>query len=326
LQKILKEFFALLRNKRDRIVFPDHKSYMNLKRLDELIVLARERTKRRLVVAAAQDIHVLQAVCKANAEKIVDPVLIGNKNQIGKMLKDLNTDPTHFELVDEPDPESACDKAVKLIKKRKADILMKGLVPTATFLKAILNKENGIRKQELLSHFALFEIPTYHKLIGITDAAMNICPDLNEKVSIIKNAIEVYHRLGIKEPKVAVIGPLEVVNPKIESTVHASMLAMMNRSKQIDGCIIDGPLALDNAVSKEAAELKGIKGEVAGDADIIVTPDLNSGNILYKSLIFLGNSISAAIIMGAISPVVLTSRADSEISKYMSIVLAAAMD
>lgn len=299
---------------------------MNLKRLDELIVLARERKKRRLVVAAAHDVHVLQAVCKANSEKIVDTVLIGDISQIQKILKDLNTDPATFELVDVPDPESACGKAVNLIKKREADILMKGLVPTAPFLKAILNKEDGIRKQELLSHFALIEIPTYHKLIGITDAGMNISPDLDEKVSIIKNAIEVYHRLGIKEPKVAVIGPLEVVNPKIESTVHASLLAIMNRRNQICGCIIDGPLALDNAVSKEAAELKGIRSEVAGDADIIVTPDLNSGNILYKSLIFLGNSISAAIIMGATSPVVLTSRADSETSKFMSIVLAAAMD
>jgi phosphate butyryltransferase len=299
---------------------------MDLKRLDELIVLARKRKKRRLVVAAAQDVHVLQAVCKANTEKIVEPVLIGDKSKIQKILEDINTDPATFELIDERDPESACSKAVSLIKNRQAEILMKGLVPTAPFLKAILNKEDGIRKQEVLSHFALFEIPAYHKLIGITDAAMNIHPDLDEKVSIIKNAIEVYHRLGIKEPKVAVIGPLEVVNPKIESTVHASMLSIMNKRNQITGCIIDGPLALDNAVSMEAAELKGIRSEVAGDADIIVTPDLDSGNILYKSLIFLGNSISAAIIMGATSPVVLTSRADSEASKFMSIVLAAAMD
>jgi phosphate butyryltransferase len=299
---------------------------MDLRRLDELIVLARKRKKRRLVVAAAEDVHVLQAVCKATTEKIVEPVLIGDKSQIHKILNNLNTNPATFELIDEQDPESACSKAVSLIKNMQAEILMKGLVATAPFLKAILNKEDGIRKQELLSHFALFEIPAYHKLLGITDAAINICPDLGEKVSIIKNAIEVYHRLGIQKPKVAVIGPLEVVNPKIESTVHASMLAMMNKQNQIEGCIIDGPLALDNAVSKEAAELKGIKSEVAGDADIIMTPDLNSGNILYKSLIFLGNSISAAIIMGASSPVVLTSRADSETSKYMSIVLAAAMD
>jgi len=299
---------------------------MELKRLDELVVLARNRKKSRIAVAAAQDVHVLQAVCKAHTENIIDPVLIGHKIQIHKILKDLGVNPGNFELIDEPDPESACQTAVSLIKKGEADILMKGLVSTAPFLKAILNKENGIKKQDLLSHFALFEIPTYHKLIGITDAGMNINPDLDEKASIIRNAIEVYHRLGIKKPKVAVIGPLEVVNPKIESTMHASMLTLMNKRNQITGCIIDGPLALDNAISKEAAELKGIESKVAGDADILLTPDLNSGNILYKSLIFLGGSTSAAIIMGATSPVVLTSRADSEISKFMSIVLAAALD
>jgi phosphate butyryltransferase len=299
---------------------------MELKKLDELIVLARNRKKRRIAIAAAQDVHVLQAVCKAHTENIIDPVLIGHKIQIYKILKDLGFNPGTFELIDEPDPESACQTAVSLIKKGEADILMKGLVSTPPFLKAILNKDNGIKKQDLLSHFALLEIPTYHKLIGITDAGMNINPDLDEKASIIRNAIEVYHRLGIKKPKVAVIGPLEVVNPKIESTMHASMLTLMNKRNQITGCIIDGPLALDNAISKEAAELKGIDSKVAGDADILLTPDLNSGNILYKSLIFLGGSTSAAIIMGATSPVVLTSRADSEISKFMSIVLAAAMD
>lgn len=299
---------------------------MELKKLDELVVLARKRKKRRIAVAAAQDTHVLQAICKAHIENLIEPVLIGHKVQIHKILKDLEINPETFDLIDEPDPESSCQTAVSLIKKGEADILMKGLVTTAPFLKAILNKETGIKKQDVLSHFALIEIPAYHKLIGITDAAMNISPDLDEKASIIRNAVEVYHRLGINEPKVAVIGPVEVVNQKIESTVHASMLTLMNKQNQITGCIIDGPFALDNAISKEAAELKGIDSKVAGDADIILTPDLNSGNILYKSLIFFGGSTSAAIIMGAASPVVLTSRADSEISKFMSIVLAAALD
>jgi phosphate butyryltransferase len=299
---------------------------MELKKLDELIELARSRKKRRLVVAAAQDIHVLQAINKASIENIIDPVLIGNSSQIQKISMDIGINPDKLEIINEPDPEFACQMAVSLIKKGDAEILMKGLVPTAPFLKAILHKESGIKKRDLLSHFALLEIAGYHKLLGVTDAGMNINPDLDEKASIIRNAIEVYHRLGINEPKVAVIGPLEVVNPKIESTMHASMLTVMNKRNQITGCKIDGPLALDNAISKEAAEIKGIDSEVAGDADILVTPDLNSGNILYKSLIFLAGSISAAIIMGADSPVVLTSRADSELCKFMSIVLAAAMD
>lgn len=299
---------------------------MEFKKLDDLIELAKKRNKRRIAVAAAQDIHVLQAIHKAYIEEIVEPVLIGHTSQIRKILKDIGIHPDNFQMIEEPDPESACQIAVSLIKNGDADILMKGLVPTAPFLKAILNKETGIKKREVLSHFALFEIAGYHKLLGVTDAAMNIIPDLDEKASIIKNAVEVYHRIGINEPKVAVIGPLEVVNPKIESTLHASMLTLMNKRNQITGCIIDGPLALDNAISKDAAELKGIVSEVAGDADILVAPDLNSGNILYKSLIFLAGSTSAAIIMGADSPVVLTSRADSEQSKFMSIVLAAAMD
>lgn len=299
---------------------------MDIKRLDELIMLARKRKKRKIVVAAAQDVHVLQAIHKAYMEKIIDPVLIGNLSQIKKLSLEVGINPDKLEIINEPDPEAACQIAVSLIKKGDADILMKGLVPTAPFLKAILHKESGIKKRDLLSHFALLEITRYHKLLAITDAGMNINPDLDEKANIIRNAIEVYHRLGVSEPKVAVIGPLEVVNPKIESTMHASMLTLMNKRNQITGCKIDGPLALDNAISKEAAELKGIDSEVAGDADIILTPDLNSGNILYKSLIFLAGSISAAIIMGADSPVVLTSRADSEISKFMSIVLAAALD
>ena len=222
-------------------------------------------------------------------------------------------------------PAKASIKAVSLIKDNKADILMKGLVSTAPLLKAVLDKENGLRKGATLSHFALIESPYYHKLIGVTDAAMNIAPEFAEKVDIVNNAVEVFHRLGNKNPKVAIIGPLEIVNPKIESTSHAAMLTVMNNRGQITGCIIDGPFAIDNAVSKEAAEHKGIHSDVAGDADILVTPELNSGNVLYKTLMFLGGCTSAAVIMGARVPIVLTSRADTDKSKMMSIALAAAM-
>ncbi|MFC2104620.1 phosphate acyltransferase, partial [Bacteroidota bacterium] len=195
----------------------------------------------------------------------------------------------------------------------------------APLLKAVLDKENGLTKGSTLSHFALIESPYYHKLIGITDAGMNIMPNFNEKVHIINNAVEVFHRLGVKNPKVAIVGPLEVVNPKIESTAHAAMLTVMNRRGQIQGCIVDGPFAVDNAVSKKAAEHKGIVSDVAGDADIMVAPELNSGNMLYKTLMFMGGCTSASVIMGAKVPIVLTSRADEEKSKMMSIALAAAM-
>lgn len=299
---------------------------MELKKLDELYLLAKKKQKSKIAVAAANDKQVLKAVNTAYIKGIVEPILVGSEEQIREICSDLKIDTLSYNIIHEPDPVAACHTAVSLIKNGKADILMKGLVPSAPFLKAILNKETGIKKREVLSHFALLEIPGYHKLLAVTDAGINIHPDAEEKVSIIQNAVEVFHRLGQRNPKIAVIGPVEVVNQKIESTVHASMLTLMNRRGQITGCLIDGPLALDNAVNKEAADHKGITSEVAGDADIILTPDLNSGNILYKSLIFLAGSTSAAIVMGAVSPVVLTSRADSEASKLMSVVLAAALD
>ncbi|MCG8410438.1 MAG: phosphate butyryltransferase [Bacteroidales bacterium] len=298
---------------------------MTLKSLNDLIELAKNKETRRLAVAAAADKPVLEAVKNAHKEGIIIPVLVGNKEEIEKISAEINFDISGIEIYEENNPAKASVKAVSLIKEGKADILMKGLVSTAPLLKAVLDKENGLRKAPTLSHFALIESPYYHKLLGLTDAAMNIAPEFNEKVNIIKNAVEVYHRLGNSNPKVAVVGPLEVVNPKIESTTHAAMLSTMNNRGQIKGCTIDGPFAIDNAVSKEAAEHKGITGDVAGDADILVAPELNSGNILYKTLMFMGGCTSAAVIMGAKVPVVLTSRADTDKSKMMSIALAAAM-
>ena len=298
---------------------------MVLKSLNDIVSLAKKKETRRLVVAAAADKPVLEAVKNALREGIIIPVLVGNKGEIEKISKEINFDLSNIEIYEENNPAHASVKAVSLIKEGKADILMKGLVSTAPLLKAVLNKENGLRKGATLSHFALVESPYYHKLIGITDAAMNIAPEFNEKINIINNSIEVFHRLGNINPKVAIVSPLEIVNPKIESTVHAAMLTVMNQRGQIKGCIIDGPFAIDNAVSKKAAEHKGIKGEVAGDADILVAPELNSGNILYKALMFMGGCTSAAVIMGAKVPIVLTSRADTDKSKMMSIALAAAM-
>jgi phosphate butyryltransferase len=192
-------------------------------------------------------------------------------------------------------------------------------------VKAILDKETGLLKGNLLSHVAFFETSFYHKILCITDAALNISPDFNEKCAIVNNAVSVYHKLGIINPRVAVLAAVETVNPRMEATVHGAMLTMMQKRNQIEGCIIDGPLALDIAVSADAAKHKGLISDVAGDADILVTPDLNSGNMLYKSLNFLGGAFVAAIVAGASVPVVLTSRADQDKSKFMSIALAAAM-
>ncbi len=298
---------------------------MILKSLSDIIDIAKKKETRRLAVAAAADKHVLVAVKNAYKEGIIVPVLVGNKSEIERICKEIDFDLTGIEIHEENNPAMSSVKAVALIKEGKADILMKGLVSTAPLLRAILDKEKGLRKAATLSHFALIESPYYHKLVGVTDAAMNIAPDFNEKINIIKNAVEVYHRIGIQEPKVAIVGPLEVVNPKIESTTHAAMLSVMNMRNQIKGCILEGPFAIDNAVSKEAAEHKGIVSKVAGETDILVAPDLNSGNILYKTLMFMGGSTSAAVIMGAKVPIVLTSRADTDKSKMFSIALAAAM-
>ena len=296
-----------------------------INKLDGLIEIAKSQGKKRIVVAVAADLHVLEALKDASELGIVQAILVGDKLEIHKIASTINFDLSEITIFDEKDSVKASEKAVSIIKKGDADILMKGLVATGTLLRAVLNKENGLRKGGLLSHVAFFESPYYHKLLCLTDAAMNVAPDLNEKVSIVENAVEAYHKLGIKKPKVAIVGAVETVNPKMEATVHAALLAQMNKRNQIKGCELDGPLALDNIVSKEAAEHKGIVSNVAGDADIIVTPDINVGNVFYKSLNFLGGAMSAAVIMGASVPIVLTSRSDSEKSKLMSIILAAAM-
>lgn len=297
-----------------------------LKTLDSLIDKARSGKIRRLAVAAASDEPVLEAVKNATREGIIEPVLAGDKYLIDQICEKIGFDLQGIEVLHEKDAFRAAVKAVELIREGKADIMMKGYISTGPLLKAILDKEKGLRKGGLLSHIALYETPYYHKLLGVTDAAMNVAPTFEEKVDMLLNVVELFHKLGITHPKVAVIGAVETVNPKMEATVHAAMLTMMNRRGQIKGCLVDGPLAIDNAVSKEAAEHKGIKSEVAGDADILITPDINSGNVLYKTLGFLGGGVSAAVLMGASVPVVLTSRSDTERSKMLSIALAAAME
>lgn len=299
---------------------------MHMRKLSEILERARKRESRKLVVAAAEDLNVLQAVMQARSGNIIEPVLVGDSLKVLDLCREHGLEMEDVPLLDEKDPEKACQIAIDLIREGEADILMKGLVSTAPLLKAILDREKGLRKSDVLSHAALFEIPSYPKLLAVTDAAMNVDPGVDEKISIILNAVEIFHRLGLPEPKVAVLGPLENINSKIQSTVQAGEIKRLAAAGRLPGCQVDGPLALDIAVSPEAARHKGIGGVVAGDADILLTPDLNSGNILYKSLIFLGKSTSAAVVMGARVPIVLTSRADSEESKLMSIALASALE
>jgi phosphate butyryltransferase len=297
---------------------------MVLKNLNDLKRLVEGGPRRKLVLAAAQDQHALGAIIKAWQDNIIEPILVGDKKEIEEICKSNNYDITGVRIVDEPNTEKSVEVAVKMVSSKQADILMKGKIGSATLLRCVLNKEWGLRSGNLLSHFALFEVATYKKVIAVTDVAMNIAPSLHDKIAIVNNSVDCLNRLGYKNPKVAVLGAVEMVNENMKATLDAALLSKMNQRDQIKNCIIDGPLAFDNAVSLESAQLKGIKSEVAGDTDLLLMPDIEVGNVLYKSLVFFANAKVASIILGAAVPIVLTSRSDSEQAKFDSILLAAA--
>lgn len=297
---------------------------MVLRTLGDLNRLIAGGKKKKLALAAAQDQHSLGAVLKAWEANIIEPVLIGDRTGIESICEENNYDISGLTVIHEPDPEKAIVVAVKMTSSKEADILMKGKVGTSSLLKGVLNKEWGLRTGNLLSHIALFEVETYHKVIAVTDVAMNIAPNLQEKIAIVNNSVACLNRLGYIMPKVAVLGAVEMVNENMEATLDAALLSKMNQRDQIKNCIIDGPLAFDNAVSLESAKHKGIRSEVAGDTDLLLMPDIEVGNVLYKSLVFFAKANVASIILGAAVPIVLTSRSDSEKAKFDSILLAAA--
>jgi len=297
---------------------------MVLKTLSDLRNIVAGGPIRKLVLAAAQDQHSLGAVIRAWKDNIVEPILVGNKEEIQSICELQNYDITGLRIIHEPDMDMAVEMSVKMCSNKQGDILMKGKVGTSTLLKCVLNKEWGLRTGNLLSHFALFEVDTYPKVIAVTDVAMNIAPNLQDKIAIINNSVSCLIRLGYKMPKVAVLGAVEMVNENMEATLHAALLSKMYQRDQIKNCIIDGPLAFDNAVSLESAQHKGIRSEVAGDTDLLLMPDIEVGNVLYKSLVFFAKAKVASLILGARVPIVLTSRSDSEQAKYDSILLSAA--
>lgn len=297
-----------------------------LKRLSDLHQLAKANTKKKLVLAAAHDADALTAVINAWKENIVDIVLVGDEKKIKDIASNNSLDISSFEIIDEADVDKAAAVAVRLVSEKKADILMKGNLGTANLLRAVLNKEYGLRSGELLSHLALFEVPEYHKIIALTDAAMNISPDITGKVSLIKNAVNYLNKLGINNPKVALLSAAETVNFNMKSSTEAAIISKMNDRKQIKNCIIDGPLAFDNAISEKSAKKKGIDSPVAGDADLLVGDDIDAANAIYKSFIYFAKANIAAVIVGATAPIVLTSRADTDKAKLDSIALAAAVD
>ena len=296
-----------------------------MKNFKEIINLARERGPKTISVACCQDKEVLMAVEMARKERIANSILIGDIEKTKEIAKEIDLDLSNYELIHIEDLSEASLKSVELVSQGKADMVMKGLVDTSIILKAVLDKEKGLRTNNVLSHVAVFDIESYDRLFFITDAAMNLAPELNVKKQIIENASTVAHSLDIKIPKVAVLCAKEKVNPKMKDTVDAKELEEMCNRGEIKGCIVGGPFALDNAVSIEAAKHKGITHPVAGEADILLAPDIEAGNILYKSLVFFSKSKNAGVIVGAKAPIILTSRADSEETKLNSIALGVLM-
>lgn len=294
--------------------------------LETLINKATQLDDITVAVAVAEDEEVIGAVIEALNRNLANFILFGDNEKINMILnlndKDQQKSNKSLTIVHAESNTMAAELAVKAVSTKEATVLMKGNIPTSDLLKAVLNKEYGLRTGNVLSHVAVFEVPEYNRFIIVTDAGMNISPNLEQKAQIIRNAAAIARAIGIEYPKVAPIAAVEVVNPAMQATIDAASLTIMNKRGQITGCIIDGPLALDNAVSALAAEHKGIHSEVAGRADILLVPAIEVGNVLYKSFIYFAKAKVGAVIAGAKAPIVLTSRADSAESKLYSLALA----
>ncbi len=294
-----------------------------IKNFDELLAAVKGLPRIRVAVAAAHDDAVLDAVKGARELGIADFVLVADEPKLQKMAGELGVDLSGIDIIHEPDARKAAYKAVALTSGGQADMFMKGLVSTADFLRAVLDKEVGLRTGAILSHSFVFEMAAYDRLLLVTDPAMNVAPTLAQKADIIQNAVKLAHVLGIKPPKVAVLAAVETVNPDMPATLDAAALTKMADRGQIKGAIVDGPLALDNAISVEAARHKGIDSPVAGLADILMVPDIEAGNMLGKSMVYFARARVAGLVLGASKPVVATSRADSADSKILSLALGA---
>lgn len=294
-----------------------------IKNFDEVLLKVKSKPIKKLAVAVAQDEPVLEAVKAAKEQGIVEAILVGDLKKIKVVADKIKMNLADYEVVDEPNDKKAALKAVELVSKGQADMVMKGLLDTANFLRSVLNKEVGLRTGKLMSHVAVFEIEGFDRLIFLTDAAFNISPDLKAKIDILNNAVAVARAIGVELPKVAPICAVEVVNTDMPSTVDAAMLSKMSDRGQIKNCIVDGPLALDNAISEEAAMHKGVGGPVAGKADILLLPNIEVANVMYKTLTYTTKSRNGGILVGTSAPVILTSRTDSHETKFYSIALAA---
>ena len=292
------------------------------KSFEELISKANQKTLKKVSVSNAQDEPVLQAVKAAKEQNIATAILVGDEAKIREIAASIDMDLTDFEIINEPDTEAAALKAVELVHNGEADIHLKGLLETKTFLKSVLNKEVGLRTGKMLSHVCVFEIEGIDRLLFFTDVAFNTYPTLADKVNIINNAVEVAHACGIECPKVAPLCAVETVNPKMQPTVDADNLTKMYEGGDFKGCQIYGPLSMDLAIDPEAAVHKGVTNPVAGHADILLFPNIEAGNITYKILVRTAKVKIGNVLVGTSAPVVLTSRSDDFQTKLNSIALA----
>jgi phosphate butyryltransferase len=298
---------------------------MNITKLEQILELVKTKSKKRLVAAYANDEHTIEAVYSAVMAGIVEATLVGDEAAIAAVCKAHSFDIGKFRIVQEADENKAGSTAVALINKGEGDVLMKGLLSTDKYMRAILNKENGLmpNAKAVLSHVTVMETPNYHKLIICGDVAIIPAPDLNQKIAIANYLIKTAKSLEIETPKVAVLAATEQMLPSMQACVDAAMLAKMAERGQIKDAIVDGPLSLDTALDKESAQIKKLKSEVAGDADCILFPNIESGNVFYKCNTKLAGGELGAMVMGAKVPCILTSRGDSAKTKMYSIALAA---
>jgi phosphate butyryltransferase len=290
---------------------------------DQLISMVKKKERKKLAIASAEGEEIIEAVKRAYDDNIISPMLVGDQTKIEALCKKKNLDLSRLEIVNAPEPKLAASVAVQTVKQGNAEMLMKGKVDTSTLLKAVLDKENGLRTGALLSHVSVIEVQAYHKLMLVTDGGMNIRPDIMQKADILRNAVDVAKRLGVEKPKVSCLAAVELVNPDMQETVDAAGLVKMTERGDIKDVIIDGPIAFDVAINLEAARMKGIISPVAGDTDIFLVPDIASGNIFVKSLIYLAEVKVGGVVVGAGAPIVLLSRSDSPEMKLCSMALGA---
>ncbi len=292
---------------------------------DDILKQVSEISTKKLAVAAAQDEPVMEAVAEAKRRRIADPILVGDEGKIREIADRIGFDLTDVEIIDLPDPAAAAHEAVKLVHDGKADMYMKGILDTKTFLKSVLDKEVGLRTGKTLSHIAVFEIKGFDRLLFMTDVAFLPYPTLEDKETIINYSVQICNACGIEMPKVAPLAAVEVVNPKMPACVEADQLTKWNEEGRITGCIVDGPLSMDLAIDPTAAQHKAgaANRKIVGDADVLLFPDIHAGNLVYKTIVRIADFKNGCILMGTQAPVILTSRSDSFETKINSIALGA---